>query len=67
MVDSWVRLAVAGDWEGLARALLEQHYDPAYRRKFDGHRRRMLGVVSVGAGETADLQRAVEEIRGADG
>ncbi len=67
VVDSWVRLAVAGDWEGLARALLEQHYDPAYRRKFDGQRRHMLGVVSVGAGETADLLQAVEEIRGAEG
>lgn len=62
VVDSWVRLAEAGDWEGLARALLEEHYDPAYRRKFGGQRRGLLGTVSLGAEDPPDLQRAVEEI-----
>jgi len=31
-VESWKALAASGDWEPLVARLLEEHYDPAYRR-----------------------------------
>lgn len=31
-VDDWRALAAAGDWPGLAAALIATHYDPAYKR-----------------------------------
>lgn len=67
VVDEWVRLATAGDWERLARALLEQHYDPAYRCKFAGQRRRMLGAVSFESGGVQELSRVAGEIRAKHG
>jgi tRNA 2-selenouridine synthase len=31
-VEDWKRLAAAGEWRALVGRLLEEHYDPAYRR-----------------------------------
>src|SRR5258706_5483770 len=31
-IDEWKALAAAGEWPALATRLLEEHYDPAYRR-----------------------------------
>ncbi len=31
-IDEWKALAAAGDWPALVTRLLEEHYDPAYRR-----------------------------------
>jgi tRNA 2-selenouridine synthase len=31
-VEAWKALAAQGDWRGLVLRLLEEHYDPAYRR-----------------------------------
>jgi tRNA 2-selenouridine synthase len=31
LVDSWIELLKAGAFEDLARALMEEHYDPSYR------------------------------------
>lgn len=31
-IDAWAALARGGEWEKLVDALLEQHYDPLYRR-----------------------------------
>ena len=32
VVEGWMALIAAGDRRGLTRALMEQHYDPAYRK-----------------------------------
>jgi tRNA 2-selenouridine synthase len=32
VIEAWMALAAAGAWPELVRALLEQHYDPAYRK-----------------------------------
>ena len=34
-IAEWKGLAAAGDWTGLVRRLLDEHYDPAYRRSTD--------------------------------
>ncbi len=31
-IDEWKALAAAGEWPALVTRLLEEHYDPAYRR-----------------------------------
>jgi tRNA 2-selenouridine synthase len=31
-IDRWKTLATAGDWDAFVRELLEEHYDPAYRK-----------------------------------
>jgi tRNA 2-selenouridine synthase len=31
-IDAWKRLAARGEWRALVERLLEEHYDPAYRR-----------------------------------
>ncbi len=42
LVDGWLALLNAGDFEGLARALMEDHYDPTYRASRARHEDEML-------------------------
>lgn len=69
-VDAWRALASAGDLQGLARGLIENHYDPAYRRSA---RKRAdaaqtasaggsLGAVSLKTLERADFDAAADQI-----
>jgi len=55
-VDGWRALAAAGDLRPLARALIEDHYDPAYARG-----NRMAGAT---ASDARDLDRIVALIAG---
>ncbi len=59
---AWGELADAGDFEALALALMELHYDPAYRRSRRKETRSLLGVVDAGELEAADLDAAAAEI-----
>jgi len=59
---AWAELADAGDFEALALALIELHYDPAYRRSRRKETRGLLGVVDAGGLEAADLDAAAAEI-----
>ncbi len=34
-IDEWIELLHTGDWNALVARLLEEHYDPAYRRSMD--------------------------------
>ena len=61
-LEAWGQLADAGDFEALALALMELHYDPAYLRSSRKDARRSLGVVEAGAREPADLDAAAAEI-----
>lgn len=47
-LENWRGLADAGDFEALAAALMEHHYDPAYDRSGRKDERTHLGVVEVG-------------------
>lgn len=49
VVDSWIELIDAGDMAGLAKALMVQHYDPAYQTS-----RRHIGAEAV---ETVVMDR----------
>ena len=55
----WYEMALAGDAEGLALALVEAHYDPAYYRSSAAIARRRLGAVDLAAtGVDADRSAA---------
>jgi tRNA 2-selenouridine synthase len=43
----WLDLARSGQFEALAQALMQDHYDPAYQRSRREDSRRRLGVVEV--------------------
>ncbi|MGZ6014626.1 MAG: tRNA 2-selenouridine(34) synthase MnmH [Phenylobacterium sp.] len=61
---AWTELADAGAFDALALALMELHYDPAYRRSSRKETRPSLGRVDVGGLESADLDAAAVEIAG---
>ncbi len=61
-LEAWGQLADAGDFEALALALMELHYDPAYRRSSRKDARPSLGEVDLGALEAGDLDAAADEI-----
>jgi tRNA 2-selenouridine synthase len=59
---AWGQLADAGDFEALARELMELHYDPAYRRSSRKETRPRVGEASVGELTRADLDAAAEAV-----
>ena len=59
---AWGELADAGEFEALALALMDLHYDPAYRRSSRKETRASLGVVDAGGLEDGDLDAAAAEI-----
>ena len=61
---AWGELADTGDFEALALALMELHYDPAYRRSSRKETRPSLGTVELSGLEPADLDTAAERIAG---
>jgi tRNA 2-selenouridine synthase len=61
---AWAELADAGAFEALALALMELHYDPAYRRSSRKETRPSLGQVDAGGLEPANLDAAAAEIAG---
>jgi tRNA 2-selenouridine synthase len=61
---AWGELADAGDFEALALALMELHYDPAYRRSSRKETRPSLGTVELGGLGPADLDAAAARIAG---
>jgi tRNA 2-selenouridine synthase len=61
-LQAWGELADAGDFEALALALMELHYDPAYRRAARKAARPGLGVLELPGLEAADLDAATEEV-----
>ncbi|SDW60619.1 tRNA 2-selenouridine synthase [Ruegeria halocynthiae] len=60
VVDGWLKLIDAGDRRGLTRALMEQHYDPAYAKSRKAQRADVVAQVDapsldhVGLSATAD-------------
>jgi tRNA 2-selenouridine synthase len=60
-IEAWLTLAEAGEYPALAQALVETHYDPAYRRSSKTLRRR-LGAVAVERLDEAGLALAAEVV-----
>ncbi len=59
---AWAALLDAGDWEALALALLQHHYDPAYTRSAGRDARPILGVVPISPSDDDSQAGAADEI-----
>ena len=59
---AWTALADAGEFEALALALMELHYDPAYRRSNAKDARPRLATLQLPALAPDDLSAAADEI-----
>jgi tRNA 2-selenouridine synthase len=59
---AWGELADAGQWEALAMALMELHYDPAYRRSSRKHPRRTVAKFGMGELTAADIDSVAREV-----
>ncbi len=59
-IEDWLQRAAARDWKGLARALMEHHYDPLYAR---GRKRgpAPLAIVRLNRLDTDEIERAASE------
>lgn len=60
----WRALAAEGRFEELAAALIELHYDPAYRRSARKEGRAELAQIEMGGVGAADLAAAADRIAG---
>jgi len=63
-VEGWKALAAAGAWPALVARLLEEHYDPAYRRSSQRNfaRLREARVVQLASGGADGFARAAREL-----
>lgn len=61
-LEDWGRMIDEGAWRELALALIEQHYDPAYRRSARQHARPTLGQVQLTAVDAGEVGRAAEAV-----
>ncbi|WP_296596250.1 tRNA 2-selenouridine(34) synthase MnmH [Phenylobacterium sp.] len=59
---SWRAMIDAGDFAGLAEAIMKLHYDPAYDRSRRKHARPLLASLAVAPPDPASLAGAAEEI-----
>lgn len=62
LVDGWLALLNAGEFEQLARALMDEHYDPTYRSGRTKHGAQVLNrfeVADLGEDARADLAEQI--------
>jgi len=63
-IEFWRALADDGDYQSLAEALIDVHYDPAYRRSSRKDTRVLLGVLELADLGPAGLEGAAEGVMG---
>ena len=62
VVDAWDKLIFEGDKAGVTRALMEQHYDPAYDTSRRVHAHTVAGAVRVERFDEAGLDAAARRV-----
>jgi tRNA 2-selenouridine synthase len=62
LLAEWRELAAAGQFEALAAALIELHYDPSYRRSNRKDGRPRLAEIEMAGVTPAELARAAEAV-----
>jgi tRNA 2-selenouridine synthase len=62
VVDGWIARLTAGDHEGLARAMIEQHYDPAYAKSRSVHAPVTVASLQSDSLEPGDLDQLADRI-----
>jgi tRNA 2-selenouridine synthase len=63
-IDGWKQLAARGDWQAFVARLLQEHYDPAYRRSAARNFARLpqAEILRVPSPDEAAFRRLAEEI-----
>ena len=63
-IEEWKRLAAHGEWRSLVARLLEEHYDPAYRRSAARNFAKLpqAAIVRVPAPDEAAFARLAEKV-----
>jgi tRNA 2-selenouridine synthase len=63
-IEEWKQLAGRGEWRALVARLLEEHYDPAYRRSAERNFARLphAPVLRVAAADDAAFRRLAERV-----
>jgi len=63
-IEEWKRLAAHGEWRSLVARLLEEHYDPAYRRSAARNFSKLpqAAIVRVPAPDEAAFARLAEKV-----
>jgi tRNA 2-selenouridine synthase len=66
-VEAWKACASAGDWARLVGRLLEEHYDPAYRRSIGQHFPRMSAArrVDIASADDERFEAAARDLAAA--
>jgi tRNA 2-selenouridine synthase len=62
VIDGWLALLAAGDHEKLARAMIEQHYDPAYAKSRAIHAPEILATVHADQLHDEGQNRVADQI-----
>ena len=60
---NWRKLADAGDFEAIADALIEMHYDPAYERGARREDRGPLRIVELASLEPAAIEATAATVK----
>ncbi|MGB2069161.1 MAG: tRNA 2-selenouridine(34) synthase MnmH [Candidatus Puniceispirillaceae bacterium] len=62
IVDGWRQLIAAGDWPGFVRAVLDDHYDPAYDKSAAQRNHEIIATLDAGALDAAAIDRAANQL-----
>ncbi len=63
VVDGWMQMIAAGEKQAFTRALMEQHYDPAYEKSRHARRVEILATIEVSNLDDTGLTQAAAEIK----
>ena len=63
-LQAWTALVRAGDLQALAAALMEAHYDPAYRRSRRNAKGAVIGTAALTRLDPAAFEQAAREVAG---
>lgn len=62
IVDGWRRLIAAGDWPGFVRAVLDDHYDPAYEKSAAQRNHEIIATLDAGKLDAAAINSAADQL-----
>ena len=62
IVDGWRQLIAVGDWPGFVRAVLDDHYDPAYDKSAARRNHEIIATIDAGTLDAAAIDNAADQL-----
>ncbi len=62
IVDGWRQLIAAGEWPSFVRAVLDDHYDPAYDKSAAQRNHKIIATLDAGKLDAAAIDRAADQL-----